>query len=87
MDESSKKDFETKKSALIQYVQGSSFAEIKKLTQVSRQHLHYLIKRCTEIDDIGNTLGYFGLIKIKCCVDPLNPPPKAVIKKYVISHL
>lgn len=65
MDEASKKDFETKKSALVQYVQGSTFDEIKKLTQVSRQHLHYLIKRCTEVDDIGNPLGYFGLIKWK----------------------
>lgn len=65
MDESSRLDFETKKVALHNYAQDMSFIEIAKRTGVSRQHLHYLINRCTEIDETGKALGYLGLIKWK----------------------
>jgi putative transposase len=65
MDESSRVDFETKKTALLKYVQGISSNEIADLTGISRQHLHYLVKRCTETDERGHTIGYSGLIKWK----------------------
>jgi len=65
MSDEVKNDFEKKKNALNQFLEGLPFSEIEKSTGITRQHLYYLIKRCTEKDETGNTLGYFGLIKWK----------------------
>jgi hypothetical protein len=65
MSDDVKNDFEKKKDALNQFLQGLSFSEIKENTGITRQHLHYLINRCTDKDEAGNSLGYFGLIKWK----------------------
>ncbi|OYZ70792.1 MAG: hypothetical protein B7X98_00495, partial [Methylophilaceae bacterium 17-43-7] len=60
MSDDVKNDFEKKKDALNQFLQGLSFSEIKENTGITRQHLHYLINRCTDKDEAGNSLGYFG---------------------------
>lgn len=65
LSEAMRNDFQTKKYALDQYIQGVSFLEIEKTTGINRQFLHYLIRRCIEVDKRGNLIGYFGLIKGK----------------------
>lgn len=63
LDEKARQDFERKKSAIDQYSQGAAFAEITKTTGITRQYLHYLLKRCTALNMHGRPAGYFALIK------------------------
>lgn len=63
LEENARQDFERKKSAIDQYYQGAPFTEITRTTDVTRQYLYYLLKRCTALNKHGHSVGYFALLK------------------------
>ena len=64
-DPESRAYFETRKSAINQYMNGLKSSEIYKNTGINRQLVSYLLKRCSQVSSSGNVVGYFGLIKGK----------------------
>lgn len=58
-------DYENKVSAIKQYATGASLCSIKDSTGISRQHLHYLIKRCELPDEEGRPQGFPAILKGK----------------------
>ncbi|MDI1309328.1 MAG: hypothetical protein PSV17_07830 [Methylotenera sp.] len=65
LDAQKRANFETRKSAIDQYMNGVKNSEILKNTGINRQLISYLLKRCTQMDEKGEIVGYFGLIKGK----------------------
>lgn len=65
LTEELRNDFNRKKQAIDDYLQGRSVIEITQKTGISRQYINYLYKRCTQISSDGGVVGYFGLLKGK----------------------
>lgn len=65
LNDETRQDYENKKSAIDQFSNGTPLNEIEKTTGITRQYLHYLLKRCTSPDKNGNPIGYSTLIKGK----------------------
>lgn len=65
MSEDVRLDYENKKKAIDLYRNGNPLKDIKVATGISRQNLHYLLKRCTTPNENGNSIGYAALIKGK----------------------
>lgn len=62
LSDADRQTLEKSEQAFVLYAGGASMAEIKRLTGISRQLLHYRLRRCMTPSEDGNAIGWHAVV-------------------------